>query len=56
MPVADGNLFDLDNDPEELKNLWDDPAHAGARADLVKKIETWFEGLDKPDDIFKSVV
>jgi len=30
-----GELFDLENDPWEHKNLWDDPAHAAARARLT---------------------
>ncbi len=29
-----GELFDLDNDPEELYNLWNDPAHRRFRDDL----------------------
>ena len=29
-----GELFDLDNDPEELHNLWNDPAHRSIRDDL----------------------
>jgi arylsulfatase A-like enzyme len=31
-------LFDLANDPQELANLADDPAHAGIRADLEKEL------------------
>ena len=30
-----GELFDLKQDPGEIHNLWDDPAHAGLKARLV---------------------
>jgi arylsulfatase A-like enzyme len=31
----DGELFDLDNDPGELRNLWHDPASAGLKGRLL---------------------
>ncbi len=37
----DGQLFDLDDDPHEMVNLWDDPAHAGERARLSRVIARW---------------
>jgi arylsulfatase len=30
-----GELFDLQTDPDEHENLWDDPAHAATRAALM---------------------
>ncbi len=32
-----GELFDLEKDPHEFENLWDDPTYAEARFDLMKK-------------------
>ena len=55
MPVEDGNLFDLENDPGEMKNLWDDPGHQERKSILAKRMDRWFEEIDKPDLLFKSV-
>jgi len=33
-----GELYDLANDPGELDNLWDSPAHAGERARLIERL------------------
>jgi len=33
-----GELFDLEEDPGEIHNLWDDPAHARLKAELVMKL------------------
>jgi hypothetical protein len=33
-----GELYDLERDPGEVDNLWDDPAHAELKADLVMKL------------------
>jgi uncharacterized sulfatase len=30
-----GELFDLETDPTELHNRWDDPAYAGVKAQLL---------------------
>ena len=36
--VAWGELYDLESDPDEMINLWDDPANAALRAELVLRL------------------
>jgi arylsulfatase A-like enzyme len=38
-PVVE--MYDLQNDPDEFHNIADDPAHAAAKADLLKRLGTW---------------
>ncbi len=33
-----GELYDLDSDPHELRNLWDDPASAGLRGEMSERL------------------
>jgi arylsulfatase len=40
--TAQGCLFDMIDDPCELENLFDDPAHAGVRRDLTDRLMNWF--------------
>ncbi|HEX2556097.1 MAG TPA: sulfatase-like hydrolase/transferase [Microvirga sp.] len=37
----EGQLFDLANDPGEVRNLWDDPAHADRKRHLLDVIRDW---------------
>lgn len=36
--VPSGELFDLERDPDEFQNLWDDPKHLALRADLSNQL------------------
>jgi arylsulfatase A-like enzyme len=36
--VSWGELYDRENDPHEMDNLWDDPAAAGARRELTERL------------------
>jgi arylsulfatase A-like enzyme len=36
-----GELYDLNNDPHELTNLWPDPAHAPAKARMLALLSDW---------------
>ncbi|MEX1020161.1 MAG: sulfatase-like hydrolase/transferase [Litorilinea sp.] len=40
-PVDYGQLFDLRADPGETRNLWDDPAHAARKAELLAVLRDW---------------
>ncbi len=37
----EGQLFDLVADPQEIRNLWDDPAHMATRRELIDEILKW---------------
>lgn len=37
----DGQLFDLQNDPDEIHNLWDDAAHADQKERLLAELREW---------------
>ncbi len=49
-----GELYDVQRDPEELTNLWDDPRHAALRARMVERLLTEIidDELGDPVDIF----
>lgn len=40
--VAGGQLFDMDRDPLELNDLWDEPEHAQVRMRLGERMIDWF--------------
>lgn len=39
---SDGQLFDLQSDPDELKDLWDSPDHQAEKEKLRKVLSEWF--------------
>ena len=48
---GEGELYDLENDPGEDRNLYDDPAHAKVRAQLHERLLDWLlrADRDRPD-------
>ncbi len=40
-PYQEGELYDLDADPLELTNLYDQPEHFQVRTELLDKLEAW---------------
>ncbi|MCL5270339.1 MAG: DUF4976 domain-containing protein [bacterium] len=43
-------LFDRANDPYEMKNLAEDPAHSAARAELEARLQRWMRETGDPFD------
>ncbi|MEX2607975.1 MAG: hypothetical protein WD708_11580 [Kiritimatiellia bacterium] len=41
-------LYDLKNDPDELRNLAGDPAYAEVITDLGAKLDQWIQEHDDP--------
>jgi hypothetical protein len=35
VPIATGELYDVESDPYQFENLWDDPARRAQRHELV---------------------
>lgn len=52
----EGRLFDLTTDPGERVNLWDDPAFATRKADLIIRILKWRIGSDLKRQTFLNAL
>ena len=39
--ASEGLLFDLESDPGEQRNLWDDPGAAGKKQELLDELLKW---------------
>lgn len=50
--LADGNLFDLAEDPLERHNLWREPGYESVVASLRGRLEAWWGSLARPDRTF----
>ena len=56
---VDVGLFDLSNDPYEMKNLAENPEYAGSKARLAKALDAWmaqqgFKGVRAESDLQKQ--
>lgn len=45
-----GELYDLEKDPGELKNLWDDPMHNRTRLEMTQRLLDYFMGYARETD------
>jgi arylsulfatase A-like enzyme len=50
-PTCEGELYDLENDPGETRNLWSDPSHADLVRTLKDTILNWLVTADQNDQI-----
>jgi uncharacterized sulfatase len=41
-----GELYDLESDPEEQRNLYEDPSHRSVVVDLAQQLQQWGEAYD----------
>jgi hypothetical protein len=46
-------LYDLDNDPDEVTNLIDDPGYAPIKDKLSRKLDQWLKDNQDPFDTFR---
>ena len=50
-----GQLFDLENDPQELRNLWEDEASEGAKSEMLAELREWrIRSQLKTADLFQD--
>jgi hypothetical protein len=48
----DGNLFNVEDDPEERVNLYDDPGSQKTVKHLLSLLDNWWGSMEKPVDLF----
>jgi len=52
---SDGQLFDLEHDPTEIHNLWDDDQHADIKQTLLRHLLDWrTESIHHTRNVFKD--
>jgi arylsulfatase A-like enzyme len=51
---ADGNIFDLQADPLETQNLWDDPTKKGLKQALWDQLLAWDKSMDHTPQVFNT--
>jgi choline-sulfatase len=54
MDEADGNIFDLENDPFETRNLWHNASHQQIKDNLWSKLLAWDESMDRTPEVFSQ--
>jgi hypothetical protein len=46
--VTEGELYDLEEDPLEMNNLWSDPVHTSTREPLTERLLNWLAQRNDP--------
>ncbi len=49
-------LYDIQNDPTEMNNLYDDPNYASTRENLIEQLKTIMEYYDEDIERYKNLV
>jgi arylsulfatase A-like enzyme len=52
--IDEWELYDLKSDPQEMKNVYNDPAYASVREDLHKRLKKIMEKYKDSDELAKS--
>ena len=52
--IDEWGLYDIKNDPDEMKNVYDDPDYAPVREDLHKKLEKLMKKYNDSEELAKS--
>jgi arylsulfatase A-like enzyme len=52
--IDEWELYDLEKDPHEMKNIYDDPSYAGVKADLHSKLEALRLKYKDSDEVTNS--
>jgi hypothetical protein len=55
MDRADGNIFDLEIDPYETRNLWNDSRYEDVKLDLWEKLLAWDAGMVRTPQVFTQI-
>lgn len=53
-PTCEGELYDLENDPNETRNLWADPQYSNVVRSLKDAILEWLVTADESDQIARK--
>jgi arylsulfatase A-like enzyme len=54
--IDEWELFDFNNDPNEMKNLYNDPAYASVKEDLHKRLKDLMIRYEDSDELAKSLL
>jgi arylsulfatase A-like enzyme len=52
--IDEWELFDIKNDPDEMKNVYNDPAYAGIKKELHKKLLRIMKEVNDSEDLART--
>ena len=54
--INEWELFDMEKDPHEMKNVYDDPAYAEVKAELHERLDKLMENYGDSEELAKSYI